>query len=92
MIFSFSNYLGSYASVGLTRTVTDNRDLEWSAIAPAQCITPGTRDPKWVDADLLYGVDPQFGYSRDACMAISKREMLARELLSCTFSPLPGDS
>jgi hypothetical protein len=83
---------GNIASVSLTRTVIDNRDLEWSAIAPAKCITPGTRDPRWVDADLLYGVDPNYGYSKDACNAITKREMLARELVSCTFSPLPADT
>jgi hypothetical protein len=45
-----------------------------------------------VDADLNYGVSYSYGYSRDSCAMISKQEMLARELMYCTFSPLVGDN
>ena len=48
---------GTYASVSLSRTVIDNKDLQWSAIGKIQCVTPGDRDPRSVDADLNYGVD-----------------------------------
>ena len=51
---------GTYASVGLSRTVIDNKDLQWSAIGKIQCVNPGDRDPKWVDADLNYGIDNRF--------------------------------
>ena len=46
--------------MGLSRTVIDNKDLQWSAIGKIQCVNPGDRDPKWVDADLNYGIDNRF--------------------------------
>lgn len=33
----------NYASVSLTRTIIDNTALEWSAISPLGCISPGTK-------------------------------------------------
>ncbi len=53
---------------------------------------PGTRDPAKVDADLNYGVSNSYGYSSDSCVQITKQEMITRELISCTFSPLAGES
>ena len=53
---------------------------------------PGERSPHVVDADLNYGIDYRYGYSQDACLMTSKREMLARELILCTFNPLSGDT
>jgi hypothetical protein len=79
-------------SVGLSRTVVDNGDLGYSAIARSKCLTPGDRNPTWVDADLNYGVSYSYGYTFDSCSMITKNEMLARELLYCTFSPLVGDN
>ena len=79
-------------SVGLSRTLIDNADLGWSAIARTRCYVPGDRNPTWVDADLNYGVSYNYGYTMDSCQQISKNEMLARELLFCTFSPLVGDN
>jgi hypothetical protein len=46
--------------VSLTRTVIDNKDLQYSAIGKIQCVNPGDRDPRWVDADLNYGIDYRF--------------------------------
>ena len=83
---------GQYASVGLSRTVIDNYELGWSAIGRTKCVKPGERNPRYVDADLNYGVSYQYGYTMDSCNQISKMEMLARELLYCTYSPLSGDS
>jgi hypothetical protein len=64
----------------------------WSAIARQNCLTPGDRNPTWTDADLNYGVSYSYGYSMDSCAMISKQEMLAREMLFCTFDPLVGDN
>ena len=89
---SFLSILGQTANVGLSRTVIDNTDLGWSAIARSQCVVPGERNPPWVDADLNYGVSFNYGYTADSCAMISKQEMLSRELLFCTFSPLQGDN
>ena len=83
---------GQTASVGLSRMVVDNQDLGWSAISRQNCLVPGDRNPTWTDADLNYGVSYSYGYSIDNCATISKQEMLARELLFCTFSPLTGDN
>lgn len=80
------------ASVGLSRTVIDNNELGWSAIARSKCVRSGERNPRYVDADLNYGVSYSYGYTKDSCTKISKMEMIARELLFCTFSPLSGDS
>jgi len=33
----------NYATVSLTRTIIDNTALEWSAIAPLGCVTPGLK-------------------------------------------------
>ena len=94
ILFDFATFLlaGQSASVGLSRTVVDNQDLGWSAIARTKCVTPGERNPTWVDADLNYGVNYNYGFTMDSCTMISKQEMLARELLNCTFSPLVGDN
>ena len=78
--------------MGISRTTVDNNDLAWSAIARSKCVTPGERNPRWVDADLNYGVTYSYGYTMDSCLLISKQEMLARELLFCTFNPLVGDT
>ena len=72
--------------------VVDNSALGWSAIARQNCLVPGDRNPTWTDADLNYGVSYSYGYSMDNCAMISKQEMLARELLFCTFDPLIGDN
>ena len=72
--------------------VVDNQDLGWSAIARQSCVSPGERRPRWVDVDLNYGVSYSYGYTMDSCTQISKQEMLTRELLFCTFSPLAGDN
>ena len=85
-------FTGQSAAVGLSRTVVDNQDLGWSAIARTSCLTPGDRNPTWTDADLNYGVNYNYGYTMDSCTMTSKTEMLARELLFCTFSPLQGDN
>jgi hypothetical protein len=94
MILIFQTYIptGQTASVGLSRTVIDNSALGWSAIARQNCLIPGDRNPTWTDADLNYGVSFNYGYSIDNCAMISKQEMLARELLYCTFNPLVGDN
>ena len=65
---------GTYASVGLSRTVIDNKDLQWSAIGKIQCVNPGDRDPKWVDADLNYGIDNRFAIEN----IITKFKMLRK--------------
>ena len=80
------------ASIGLSRTLIENLHLRWSAIGKESCVVPGERDPKVVDADLNYGIDYRYGYTRDSCQLISKQEMVARELLFCTFNPLTGDN
>jgi hypothetical protein len=72
--------------------VVDNQELGWSAIARTKCIVPGERAIYWVDPDLNYGVSYSYGYTMDSCTMITKQEMLARELLFCTFSPLMGDN
>ena len=83
---------GQQATVGISRTVVDNSELGWSAIARTRCYIPGDRNPAWLDADLNYGVSYSYGYTMDSCTMISKNEMLARELLFCTYSPLVGDN
>ena len=70
----------------------DNNELGWSAIARSRCVKSGERNPRYVDADLNYGVSYSYGYTMESCSQISKMEMIARELLYCTFSPLSGDS
>jgi hypothetical protein len=35
------------ATVGLSRTVIDNGELGWSAIAQRRCYVPGDRNPTW---------------------------------------------
>ncbi len=89
---AYNEFTGVFATVGFTRLVVDNLGLRWSAIAKESCIIPGERSPHVVDADLNYGIDYRYGYSQDACLMTSKREMLARELFLCTFNPLSGDT
>ena len=84
--------VGIFATIGLKRTLIDNLELGWSAIGKVHCIVPGERNPHWIDADLNYGIDYRYGYTQDACATTSKQEMLARELLACTFNPLQGDN
>jgi hypothetical protein len=59
---------GQFASVGLSRTVIDNNELGWSAIARTKCVNPGERNPRYVDADLNYGVSYSYGYTMDSCL------------------------
>ncbi len=80
------------AAVGLSRTLIENLHLRRSLIGRDACVTPGERDPHRIDVDLNYGIDYRYGYSRDACSITTKQEMLARELIFCTFNPLSGDS
>lgn len=84
--------LGQSVSIGLSRTVVDEADLGWSAIARHRCVVPGERNPRWIDVDLNYGISYSYGYTMDSCTMISKQEMLARELFFCTYSPLVGDN
>ena len=44
-------YLGNVASIGITRSLVDNTDLENSLIARFDCINPG--ETSGVDADFL---------------------------------------
>jgi hypothetical protein len=76
----------------MSRSVIDNNDLGWSAIARTKCVKAGERNPQYVDADLNYGVSYSYGYTMDSCTMITKMEMASRELLMCTFNPLTGDT
>eukprot|EP00095_Tigriopus_kingsejongensis_P007532 maker-scaffold1035_size68272-snap-gene-0.12 protein:Tk07532 transcript:maker-scaffold1035_size68272-snap-gene-0.12-mRNA-1 annotation:"hypothetical protein DAPPUDRAFT_310184" len=76
--------LGTLATVGILRNYVDNSDLEFSLIGRMECTEPGARN-----ADLeayLVGIPNDYGYSRDNCET-SKQEILARELINCTFNP-----
>ncbi len=44
-------FLGNVASIGITRSLVDNTDLENSLIARFDCINPG--ETSGVDADFL---------------------------------------
>ena len=48
--------LGKIASIGISRTKTDNSDLEFSAIGRMKCTLPGTKNPDEVDPDLIFGL------------------------------------
>ena len=86
------NVIVTSTTIGLRRLRVDSSDLSWSAIGHQNCKPPGERDPRVIDADLNYGIDYRYGYTKEACLITTKQEMLARELLLCTFNPLPGDS
>ena len=47
---------GKIASIGITKSLTDNSDLEFSAIGRMKCTVPGTNDASKVDSDLIFGV------------------------------------
>lgn len=76
---------GTYATVGISRTLVDNSDLELSAIGRMKCTVPGTTTD--VDSDLIIGQNEGYGYTKDSCVTTAKRELLSRELLDCTFNP-----
>ncbi|TRY79803.1 hypothetical protein TCAL_06060 [Tigriopus californicus] len=80
--------LGSFATIGISRNYVDNTDLEFSLIGRMECTEPGTRNS--AVEQFLVGISSAYGYSKDNCQT-SKDEILARELLNCTFNPLsPG--
>lgn len=80
--------LGSFATIGISRTYVDNSDLEFSLIGRMECTEPGSRAA--TVEPFLVGIPSTYGYTRDNCQT-SKDEILARELLNCTFNPLsPG--
>lgn len=74
---------GQIASIGISRSLTDNSDLEFSAIGRMKCLIPGTRQ---VDEDLIFGLDQPYGYTKANCALVVKRELLARKLLDCSFA------
>ena len=97
---------GQIASIGISRTLTDNADLEFSAIGKRmqsfnflfcflknyglfvqflgrmKCLIPGTKD---TDSDLIFGLEQPYGYTKANCALVVKRELLARQLLDCSF-------
>lgn len=81
-------FVGSFATIGISRTYVDNSDLEFSLIGRMECTEPGSRAA--TVEPFLVGIPSTYGYTRDNCQT-SKDEILARELLNCTFNPLsPG--
>lgn len=74
------------ASVGLQTVRTDNSRLSTSAIARFKCIDPGSRPSYWVDGDLVYGLGPMYGYTKESCDYTAKQEILARDILRCSFT------
>ena len=74
---------GQIASIGISRSLTDDSDLEFSAIGRMKCLVPGTRQ---VDEDLIFGLDQPYGYTKANCALVVKRELLARKLLDCSFA------
>ena len=54
----------TYGTVGISRTLVDNSDLEHSTIARFDCIVPGTTDAATVDPDFLVGLGTGYGYSK----------------------------
>ena len=81
----FNTSIGQTASVALNRMSIDNS-------ATQKCLNLGDGNSAWTDADLNYGLSMNYVYGVDNCAIISKQEMLARELLNCTFNPLVGDN
>lgn len=79
---------GKLASIGISRGITDNSDLEFSAIGRMKCTNPGSRDD--IDEDLIFGLNNDYGYTKDNC-ANAKKEILARSLLQCSFLPQNND-
>ena len=53
---SLKYMIGKIASVGISRTFTDNSDLEFSVIGRMKCTPPGTTDSTLVDPDLIFGL------------------------------------
>lgn len=81
---TFIYFLGTYATIGISRTFIDNSELEFSLIGRMECTEPGNTAE--IDADFLVGVENKYGYSRDNCET-AKTEMLAREIANCTYAP-----
>ena len=54
----------TYGTIGISRTLIDNSDLESSSIARYDCIVPGTTAADTVDPDFLVGLGPGYGYSK----------------------------
>jgi len=77
--------LGQSVSVALNRMSIDNS-------ATQKCLNIGDGNAAWTDPDLNSGLTVNYVYSEDNCATISKQEMLARELLYCTFNPVIGDN
>ena len=61
--------------VSISRTVYESE---------ANCVGPGSKDT--VDPVLIFGLGSNYGYNKDSCQLVSKQELLARELLFCTFN------
>ena len=47
-----------------------------------KCLIPGTKD---TDSDLIFGLEQPYGYTKANCALVVKRELLARQLLDCSF-------
>ncbi len=75
---------GKIASIGISRTITDNSDLELSAIGRMKCIPPGSLEIE--DEDLMFGLN-NYGYTKDNCLGPVKKEILSRAFFDCSFNP-----
>ena len=74
---------GSLGTVGIMRRRSDDTDLHGGLIFnPATCTPVGAKD---VDIDFIAGVEKDLGFSRPSCQTTAKTEILARNLMGCTF-------
>jgi len=77
-----------YATAGITRNQVDNRDLvnSWSynLISEIDCLPTSTT--KDINEDLRLGHISKDRYSKENCETTAKLELLAREILKCTYT------
>ncbi len=70
------------ANIGISRTLIDNSDLEFSLIGRMECTQAGETNSEIVDSDFLIGLDTDsYGYTKDNCENLAKEELLERLLL-----------